>query len=293
MARRSLLVVVVAAALAAGCGSKGSQTTGSTPAPPNQGNAVLVNAASATRKVGSARVTMDITTPSPSGTLTMHGTGAFAFHGRPAGEMQLSVAAPGGTSTSIDERIVGTVIYMRSPILSREIPGSKPWIEFDLQKIGKKMGINFGALMNSSTTSDPTQSLAYLQAASNSIQNLGTESVGGVTTTHYHAVVDMRKAMKVMVARAPRPDKAAVRSTYQNLLAQTGITTYPMDVWVDGQGLVRKMHLQMPVATSGGESMDMTMQLSDFGAPVNVSPPPASQVTNLLRLLQHQRSSAA
>lgn len=289
MARRPLLVVVVLAALAAGCGSKGSQTTGS-PTPPQQGNAVLVSAASATRRVGSARVVMDITTPSPSGTLTMHGTGAFAFHGHEAGEMSLSVTGPGGASTSIDERIIGTVIYMRSPILSQEIPGSKPWLRFDLQKIGKKMGINFGALMNTSSTSDPTQSLTYLQAASNSIQNLGTESAGGVTTTHYQAVVDMRKAMKLMVARASAADKAAVRSTYQNLLAQTGITTYPMDVWVDSRGLVRKMHMQMPMPNSG-ESMEMTMTLSDFGAPVKVSAPSASQVTDLLRLLQ--RSSTA
>jgi hypothetical protein len=289
MARRPLLAVVLLAALAAGCGSKGSQTTGSSPTP-QQGNAVLVSAASATRKVGSARITMDITTPSPSGTLTMHGTGAFAFHGHEAGEMNLSVTAAGGASTSIDERIIGTVIYMRSPMLSQEIPGSKPWLEFDLQKIGKKMGINFGALMNTSSTSDPTQSLTYLEAASNSIQNLGTESVGGVTTTHYQAVVDMRKAMRLMVARASGADKAAVRSTYQNLLAQTGITTYPMDVWVDGQGLVRKLHMQMPMPNSG-ESMDMTMTLSDFGAPVKVSAPPASQVTDLLRLMQKSSSA--
>ena len=286
MARRSLLVVVVLAALAAGCGSKGTQTSGSTTPPAStNGNGVLLQAASATRRTGSARMTMDITMPSSEGTLQMHGRGAYAFNGHVAGELHLDMNAA-GTSLTMDERIIGTTIYMRSPMLTRQIPGAKPWLKFDLAKLGKRMGVNFGAILNSSSTSDPTQSLTYLQAASSSIQNLGTQQIGGVTTTHYHAIVNMRKVMNLLAARAPAGQRAAVRSSYQHVIDQTGITTYPMDVWVDDQGLVRQMHMQMPVATSGGENMDMTMQLSDFGAPVKVSPPPASQVTDLLRLMQ-------
>jgi hypothetical protein len=290
MARRPLLVVVLVAALATGCGSKGSQTAGSTTPPANgNGNGVLLQAASATQHTGSARMTMDVTMPSPEGTLQMHATGAYVFHGHVAGELHMNMNAA-GTSLTMDERIIGTTIYMRSPLLTRQIPGAKPWLKFDLAKLGKSMGVNFGAILNSSSTSDPTQSLTYLEASSNSIQNLGTQQIDGVTTTHYHAVVDMRKAMKLLAARAPAGQRAAVRSTYQHLIDQTGVITYPMDVWVDDQGLVRQMHMQMPMPNSG-ESMDMTMKLSDFGAPVKVSAPPASQVTDLLKLLQHSSTA--
>jgi hypothetical protein len=100
----------------------------------------------------------------------------------------------------------------------------------------------------------------------------------------------MRKAMKLLAARAPAGQRAAVRSSYQQLIAQTGVITYPMDVWVDGQGLVRQMHMQMPMPNSG-ESMDMTMTLSDFGVPVKVSAPPTSQVTDLLQMLRHSSTA--
>jgi hypothetical protein len=152
------------------------------------------------------------------------------------------------------------------------------------------MGVNFQALMSSSSSSDPTQSLMYLQAASSAIENLGRQQIDAVPTTHYHALVDMRKAMKLLAARAPAGQRAAVRSSYEHLIAQTGITTYPMDVWVDDHGLVRQMHMQMPMPNSG-ESMDMTMTLSDFGVPVKVSAPPTSQVTDLLQMLRHSSTA--
>jgi hypothetical protein len=138
--------------------------------------------------------------------------------------------------------------------------------------------------MNSGQTSDPTQTLTYLQATSSSIENLGSEQVGGVSTTHYHAVVEWDKAEQLMVARAPAAEKAAVRSTYEALKAQTGITSYPVDAWVDGNGLVRQMHMSIPVPTTGSESIDMTIRMSDFGAPVHVSAPPARLVEDFTKL---------
>jgi hypothetical protein len=244
---------------------------------------VLTAAATHTRHAGSARVAMDMTMSTEQGTITMHGTGQFRLHSPAAGTMHLSMTVPtAGTTIGMDERILGTTIYMRSPLLSRSIPNSRPWLKLDLERIGKQQGIDFAALMDSGN-SDPTQVLTYLDATSDTVVNLGHATVDGVATTRYHADIDLSKAMRVMVARAPAGQRKAVRSTYRTLLQESGTTSYPVDVWVDAGGYVRQMHMSvpMPVAQS---SMDMTMKLSHFGAPVHITPPPASQVTDLASL---------
>jgi hypothetical protein len=226
---------------------------------------------------------MDMTMSTEQGTITMHGTGQFKLHSPAAGAMHLSMTVPtAGTTIGFDERILGTTIYMRSPVLSQSIPNSRPWLKVDLERIGKQQGVDFAALMDSGN-SDPTQMLTYLDATSDTVVNMGHAQLDGVATTHYHADIDLSKAMRVMVARAPADQRKAVRSTYRNLLQQTGTTSYPVDVWVGADGYVRQMHMSvpMPVAQS---SMDMTMQLSHFGAPVHITPPPASQVTDLAAL---------
>src|SRR6185437_4843947 len=247
--------VVLAALALTGCG-QASSTHSAPPGLTPVKNLVLTAAATHTRHAGSARVVMDMTMSTEQGTITMHGIGQFRLHSPAAGAMHLSITVPtAGTTIGMDERILGTTIYMRSPLLTRSIPNARPWLKLDLERIGKQQGIDFAALMNSGN-SDPTQVLTYLDATSHTVVNLG------------HAPVGQRKA---------------VRSTYRTLLQESGTTSYPVDVWVDADGYVRQMHMSvpMPVAQS---SMDMTMKLSHFGAPVHITPPPASQVTDLASL---------
>jgi hypothetical protein len=56
-----------------------------------------------------------------------------------------------------------------------------------------------------------------------------------------------------------------------------------LDVWVDKNGLARRMSMAMNMALYG--SMTMTMDLYDFGKPVTVSVPPASIVTDISQQL--------
>jgi len=274
--------VVLAALALTGCG-QASATHSSPHSLSPVKNLVLTAAATHTRHAGSARVAMDMNMSTEQGTISMHGTGQFRLHSPAAGAMHLSITVPtAGTTIGMDERILGTTIYMRSAVLSQSIPDSRPWLKLDLERFGKQQGIDFAALMDSGT-SDPTQVLTYLDATSHTVVNLGHATVDGVATTHYHADIDLSKAMRVMVARAPAGQRKAVRSTYRNLLQETGTTSYPVDVWVDADGYVREMHMSVPMPVSQS-SMDMTMKLSHFGAPVHITPPPASQVTDLASL---------
>src|SRR6476646_2078323 len=224
--------VVLAALALTGCG-QASSTHSAPPGLTPVKNLVLTAAATHTRHAGSARVVMDVTMSTEQGTITMHGTGQFRLHSPAAGAMHLSMTVPtAGTTISMDERILGTTIYMRSPLLTRSIPNARPWLKLDLERLGKQQGIDFAALMNSSN-SDPTQVLTYLDATSPTVVNLGHATVDGVATTHYHADIDLSRALRVMVARAPAGQRKAVRLTYSNLHQESGTASYAVDAGAD------------------------------------------------------------
>jgi hypothetical protein len=93
---------------------------------------------------------------------------------------------------------------------------------------------------------DPAKLLEYLRSSS-SVERLGQATVRGVQTTHY-------------VARV-----------------RAGTSRVPLDVWVDGQGLVRRLHVNW-------QGADASVDLFDFGD-VNVSVPAASDTVDLSNML--------
>ena len=92
---------------------------------------------------------------------------------------------------------------------------------------------------------DPTKLLDYLRSTS-SVQKAGAATIRGVATTHYVAHV-----------------KAAAKRV-------------PLDVWVDGSGLVRRLRLH-------SQKVDASVDLFDFGD-VTVVVPPSSDTVDLPNL---------
>jgi hypothetical protein len=175
------------------------------------------------------------------------------------------------------------VIYMRFPFMTKALPGSKPWIRIDMQKLGKRIGLDFGALMQSSQSS-PTQQLDYLRTVSGDLEELGKETVGGVETTHYRGTVDLEDYEKLV----PEDQRESVRKMIEQLEKNMGgSSTYPVDVWVDSSDRVRRMAFDMSSETPQGTvKTAMQMDLFDFGAPVKVELPPKSQTMDFDELTQ-------
>ena len=65
--------------------------------------------------------------------------------------------------------------------------------------------------------------------------------MSGTETTHYRTTVDLELALET----AP----ASQQSTIQALI-DAGTTFLPADVWIDGDGLVRKIAFEFPPPTS-------------------------------------------
>jgi hypothetical protein len=278
MSPRLLALLLAGAALAAGCGQAAVKS--SAPAKPKLSKGLISESAAATAGTGTARAayTMHMTgLPGASGGVTARGTGVIDFKSRSTA-LRLHMTVPqAGMTLDMSERLVGTTLYMRSPLFAGVT--HKPWIKLDLQKLGAAQGLDMNATM-SAGGSDPSQMLAYLNGASDSVDRVGTDDVRGTETTHYHVVVDLLKVADTV----PAANRAAVRRTFRREVKLVGTHTMPIDVWIDGQGLVRREHfeisMQPPTATSP-LGMQMTIDFFDFGAPVHVVAPPARQVTDL------------
>lgn len=173
----------------------------------------------------------------------------------------------------IDAVQVGTESYVRFPALADRLPAGKSWIRtagdatvdgFDLEQF---------------STGDPRELLEVLKAASAEIETLGREELHGVETTHYRVLIDPREYAK----RATAGKSEELFSLVGELGAQPRLTTVPADVWLDADGLVRKLSLEIsasPPGSSGSSGASIAFELWDYREDVEIEPPPPSEVVD-------------
>jgi hypothetical protein len=276
--------VLTALLVAVGCGSNTSTQSS---------KSAVVAAAAKTKQQGSARFAIktaaQMGAQSGAGqSFTVTGRGLFDYKNRRGGMTLNLPAMPGATGGRSPTQIVfqGLVLYMKSPLFSRLMPGAdKPWVKFDLREMGQSLGANMSQLAQLGQN-DPTQSLEYLKAAGH-VKEEGKQTIRGVQTTHYHAVISLEK----VASEAPKQVAASVKQ----LIAVSGTKTVPADVWIDDKGLLRRMHYAYAISgqTLGKSKVALTMDLFDFGVSVNVKPPPQGEVTDLTKLMQHAAAGMA
>jgi hypothetical protein len=230
---------------------------------------------------------MELPDVSGGGTLHMTGEAEIDFTSERAHmTMEMagegaSLAAVGGQSFEVISD--GFTMYMKFPMLSELIPGTKEWIKVDLQAVGEDVGIDFSQLSQLGGT-DPSQQLAYLEGMAD-VEKVGTEEVRGVSTTHYTGVVDF-EALEEMA-----PDEAV--ESIRNLREMSGIDEAPMEVWLDDDGLPRRVNMEFtydpsddaPAGTPTG-TMTMLLEYFDYGADIDIELPDDSDVTDMQELVE-------
>lgn len=206
---------------------------------------------------GSARMSMDL-----SGI-----PGASALSGEGAGTIQMIIRYP--------------VIYMQAPALASRLPAGKTWIKLDVAKAAQAAGIDSSQLGSLNQT-DPTQFLQYLRASSGNVTATGSETLFGVSTTRYHATLQLGRVLDQL------PD--AQKSVAKGLLDKLGNGgAIPVDVWVDAGGRLRRMQmsigLTLPVGSAGATtgtspslSGTVTVDFTSYGPVPPILAPPSSQV---------------
>jgi hypothetical protein len=167
----------------------------------------------------------------------------------------------------------GIVLYMRFPYLDGQLPGGKTWLKADIVEVGKRYGLDLDRLKET-RRSDPALMLAYLRSAVG-VRKVGTDLVRREVTTHYSTIVDA----DTIVEEAPKDQQQAMRR-YLRLM---GIETYPVDLWVDRDGIVRKLSVELEYKLPSGEyvKMKLSEEYYDFGVEVNIEPPPGKSVLDV------------
>jgi hypothetical protein len=244
----------------------------------------VASAASKTVDTTSSRVEF-------TATMSIEGVGGMAFSGSgifdgrtrsgamnmrftlpAAAQAQLGAADP--TMQMIMDGRNGLVMYMRSPMF-KTVAADK-WLKIDMEKLAKKEGVDLSALMNANQA-DPSESLRMLMASTDA-HPIGYDRVRGVFTTHYKLNIDLARLTK---------DNKQLRKTFESVRKLTGISSFPAEAWIDDQGRVRRLKIDMSFNSPTGSAftMSMTEELYAFGVKVNVRPPAASEVIDAASLL--------
>lgn len=271
--RRFLIAASLGGVVAvAGCGS-------SQPATPTV-NAVA-RAADVTAQVPGYRIsaTMSLGAVGDNGQLTMSGTVDRADQ---TGSLTTTESVL-GHSLRVHEEFSHLTVYMQAaglPGVGR-LTGGKPWLKLDMSRALGAMGL--GSI--GTAGSDPSQFVDYLRAVGAHTTRVGSSTIRGVATTHYHAIVDLGHYANLVPA-AQRPAAAHEIATLEGAL---GSGRLPMDVWIDAHKLVRRMSFAFAECVNNQRvGLDMTMDLYDYGSQSVPSPPTAAQTYDLTPLVAKQ-----
>jgi hypothetical protein len=274
MAAVALAIVALAIALS-GCGATSAISGAVDP---------VAQAATTTDHAAGYRLsaTIDATGAGTTVHATMAGVFDTATH-TGAFTQRESVA---GHTIAIAERLAGSTVYMQlphQPALQR-LTGGKPWIKLDFSRALGAFGL--GGLTTQS--SNPAQFIDYLRAVGAKTTRLGSATIDGAQTTHYHAVVNLDKYPKLF---KPAQRAAAARGI-ATLESAIGSHTMPVDVWIDSHSLLRRMSLAFGECVQSQRlNLAMTMNMSNYG-PQSVPPPPSpSQAYDLTPLILNSLKS--
>jgi hypothetical protein len=193
-------------------------------------------AASNTQAAESTRFEIDM----QSEFMDMHASGVTSGDGK-TGQSVIEMA--GGR---MEQRVVDGVIYMDfgdgGDGLFEPTDG-KRWVKLDLSGFADALDPGAAGTLGPQT---PGSTLDMLRDLVGNVEQVGEDTIAGRHAVHYRANLD------------------------------TGGESSPVDVWIDDQDRVVKMHLTMP-----GGMGELTMQIVEFGVPVDVVAPPPEEVADM------------
>jgi hypothetical protein len=275
--RRLIPALAAAAALAISTSGCGSTSDALDP---------VAQAADVTSHAGGAHLslTMQFDASGLSVPFTMSGEGFFNYKTQ-EGKLALDLSElPSGAAATVPGRVrleevfKSSTIYIGSPLLAGKLPGGAHWMKLDLARLGQAAGFNLQQLAGGQ--SNPAEFLEFLRASGGPVTAVGRELVRGVATTRYRGAVDLTKVADVV----PSANRAQLRAALAKLVAQTGLSSLPVDVWVDAHGLVRRLTIVLALPAGGLKlQMHMTLELFDFGPTPPVAAPSEGGVYDATR----------
>jgi LppX_LprAFG lipoprotein len=263
-----------------GCfGDSGSGTSGGTGA----GDTIKLTAAQVLAKTSEKTGQVDTFKASVSMTAAgeaagnLKASGTMLYRAKPslAFSMAFNQMNVGGQSMGgMQQVFIDKTFYMKIPMLT-QMSGGKPWMKISLADLGEQSGMDFDQLLQQAQQMDPVQT-TKLMAGSKDAREVGKETIDGVETTHLTGTYNVSEAVAKLA-----PEQ---REAFQKAAKDSGMDTMAFDLWVDDQQLPRKVTMK----TAQGAKVPLTVSVvyRDFGQPVDISAPPAAQVTDFSEILK-------
>ena len=245
-------------------------------------SAKVVDAATSTLNDGTAHLTISLTGNSAGTSVTGTGSGDIDFTDN-ALHVQMTVGAD-GQRVPIQAVYQGGKIYESIPGLNTVVPG-KSWVSIDLSSLGNLEAQDPSA---GGLGSNPSVTLQMLAQQGNTVVPLGPSTVDGVAVDGYSVTVNPARAEQEL-------KKAKLPAWMQQAVAGLQVHDIVLKVYVDKAGLLRAFSTQVSETTdaAGSVAFGETLDFSDYGHPVTVTAPPASQVEGLQQLLQAAGASGS
>lgn len=164
-----------------------------------------------------------------------------------------------GNTVNLHMIIVGGKLYVERG------QNGKPWVIATPDSPDPVVAALAKDIPGTLTQSGVRQFVVMVSAAQN-LKLVGQETVDGVSCMHYSLSVDTRAAaQKLPGAQGQQMQQAA----------GSGVDTIPLNLWVDGQSLVRKVTDK--VATEQATA-SVELRLNHFNEDVHISAPPPGQI---------------
>jgi hypothetical protein len=281
--KKILVSVAVSSVLLAACAK------GSAPAPVNPKDAVLDSMA-AVYEAGTLHEDLKMSVSAAGESLSISGEADIDNEHKRV-DMTMDLGMLGGEMEILMD---GGVMYMRSPMFQ---DAGTEWVSMDPSKMDPAAAAQFGGF--GAGTTDPSAYVG-LFAGVFDVKVSGEEELKGVPTTHYVGTIDLKKVLKgfsdVVGEHADAATKKQLKAAVKQFESLGIDEKIPFEIWIDAEGLPRRQRITMDfgklVPGADEASMEMTVDFSDFGKPVDIDIPPPSEVTDMTDAMADAGSGA-
>jgi hypothetical protein len=251
-----LAIVIVVFAVAQGGGGGGGPLN------------AIARAAEVTQREPGGRAVVNATVTSsttPEG-ITETGSMVFDDTGRTRGTFTVL-----GHKTGREGKLLvvsdGTTSYTRSDLFE-SLPEGKKWMELDFSSAGGGVGSSVPA------DNGPEEGLKTLERVQGA-EEIGKEDINGVPTTRY---------------------RGTLPASEEVFEVKVHFSALHVDVWIDAQDRVRRMHIVLSGAVNeeeGSATTEITIDYVDFGQVPKIELPPPDEVFNATSKVESAFQSAA
>jgi hypothetical protein len=193
-----------------------------------------------------------------------------------------------GADGTAEIRLVDKAMYIGGGAAAAKEMDGKSWIKFDMSALGGGKGLNADQLGAGQANQNPAANSTFLTGSKN-VKKVGTETVGGVKTTHYAGKVTVED-LKASLKEQDKTVNKTVREQREKSLEQfekMGVDSFTMDAWIDGDDHTKQFRMR---GEADKGPLDLTITFLDINKPVKVTAPPAKDTADLAEMMKGAQS---